>query len=54
MKITNFHSENLKGGNYEDLGIDWRLILEWIVKRWGGSVWNGFSWLRIDFSGLSF
>jgi len=28
---TEFWSENVKGRNHsEDLGIDWRIILEWI------------------------
>jgi hypothetical protein len=40
-------AENLKGRDHlEDLGIDGR-ILEWILGKQGGKVWNGFIWLRI-------
>jgi hypothetical protein len=29
--------ENLKGRNYlEDLGVDRKIILEWILGKWGG------------------
>jgi hypothetical protein len=31
---TEFCSENLKGRHYsEDLGMDWRIILEWILGK---------------------
>jgi hypothetical protein len=44
--------ENLKGQDHlEDLGIDEKLILEWILKKLGGKVWTGFIWLRIGTSG---
>jgi hypothetical protein len=29
-----------------DPGIDVRIILNWIFKKWGGA-WTGLSWLRI-------
>jgi hypothetical protein len=33
-KHTKFWSENLKGrDNLEDLGIDGRIILEWIIEK---------------------
>jgi hypothetical protein len=29
-----FQSENLKGRDHsEDLGLDWRIILEWILEK---------------------
>jgi hypothetical protein len=36
------------GRNYlEALGIDWSVILKWILKRWDGATWTGLIWLRI-------
>jgi hypothetical protein len=49
---TKFKSGNLKGRDHlEDLGIDGRIILEWILWKWGERVWIGFIWLRIETGG---
>jgi hypothetical protein len=31
----------------EDLGVDGRIILEWILQKQSGKVWTGLIWLRI-------
>jgi hypothetical protein len=34
----------------EDLDLDGRIILEWILEK-QGEVWTGFIWLRIEANG---
>jgi hypothetical protein len=37
-----FFSENVKGKNiFEDLSVDERIILKWVLKKYGGIVWTG-------------
>jgi hypothetical protein len=39
--------ENLKGRDHsEDLGVDGRIILEWILGKYGGEMWTGSIWIR--------
>jgi hypothetical protein len=35
----------------EDLGVDGRIILVYILEKNGGNVWTGYIWLRIRLSG---
>jgi hypothetical protein len=36
--------------NLEDPGVDWRIILKWIFRKWDGA-WTGLIWLRIGTGG---
>jgi hypothetical protein len=41
--VQNFGRKKLKGRDHsEDLGVDGRIILEWILGKYGGKVWTGF------------
>jgi hypothetical protein len=40
--------ENLKGKDYlEDMSLDGKIILEWILGKQGGRMWTGCIWIRI-------
>ena len=34
-----------------DPGVDGRIILRWIFRKWNVGVWTGSSWLRIGTGG---
>jgi hypothetical protein len=45
---TGFWWGNLrKTDHLEDPGIDVRIIVKWIFRKWDVRVWTGSSWLRI-------
>jgi hypothetical protein len=49
---TGFWCEDLWGGDHlGDLGVDERIILKWIFKRWDGEAWTGLIWLRVGTGG---
>jgi hypothetical protein len=37
--------------HFEDLGIDWMIVLKWMLGEQVGRVWSGFIWLRIETNG---
>jgi hypothetical protein len=37
--------------NLEDQGVDGRIILVWIFRKWDVGVWSESSWLRIGRGG---
>jgi hypothetical protein len=42
-----------EGKNHlEDLGVDGKIIKEWIVEGWDMKLWIGFMWLSIGASGM--
>jgi hypothetical protein len=49
---TECWSVDLKGREHsEDPGVDVRVILKWISRKWGRRLWTGFVWLRIETGG---
>jgi hypothetical protein len=32
----------------EDPGVDGKIILKWLFRKWNVGAWTGSSWLRID------
>jgi len=49
---TGFWWGNLKEKDHlADPGIDGRIILRWIFRKWVLGVWTGSSWLRIGTGG---
>ena len=40
-----------EGDHSEDPGVDGRMIMRWIFRKWDVVVWTGSSWLRIGISG---
>ena len=51
-RIQGFGGGNLRERGYlEDPGVDGRIILIWIFRKWGVGAWIGSIWLRIGICG---
>ena len=42
---------NFSYGNLGDPGVDGRIILRWIFRKWDVGVWTGSSWIRTGTGG---
>jgi hypothetical protein len=36
----------------EDLGVDGKIMIRWILRKQGGMVWTGLIWLSIGTGGV--
>jgi hypothetical protein len=51
MRKAKFLSENMKElGHAEDLDIDGKVILEWMLGKESGKMWTEFMWLSVGTS----
>jgi len=45
---TRFWWGNLRESDHlEDSGVDGRIILSWMFRKWDLGIWTGLIWLRI-------
>ena len=51
-EYAGFRSGNLRARDHVgDAGVDGRIILRWILRKWDVGVWTGSSWLRVGTGG---
>jgi hypothetical protein len=50
--VQGFGWETLRERDHmKDLGVDGRIILKMILKKWVGEAWTGLLWLRVGTGG---
>jgi hypothetical protein len=49
--IQGLGGEICEKDHLEDQGIDGRITLKWVFRRWDVGVWTGLNWLRIGTGG---
>ena len=37
--------------HFEDTGVDGRIMIRWIFRKWDGGAWTGMNWIRIGKGG---
>jgi len=51
-RIQGFRWGNLRERHYlEDIGVNGRIILRWMLRQWNLGAWTGSSWHRIGTHG---
>jgi hypothetical protein len=45
------HTNLRERDHWGDPGVDVRIILRWIFKKWYVGLWNGLGWFRIETGG---
>jgi len=53
MHIVCWSGDLMERVHSEDLGVNGRIILKLILKKWDNEAWAGFFWLRIGAVGRS-
>ena len=49
--IGSWWGNRREGDHWEDLGVDGRIILGWISRRWDVGIWTGLGWPTIERGG---
>jgi hypothetical protein len=50
-EMRNAYNISVRENTTRKTGVGGRIILEWILGKLCGRVWNGFVWLRIRING---